>query len=155
LDRGKDKFKEQEERAREVANKARRFQHSPASRELGTSVKGRRMHQGRRFLRTPCDFITTHFLLIEFVLHYAEYFKWHFPEGFLIADSTFRNEHLLDNSLHCQCILLLFQAELGFTNYLHVYRGLCPLWVISKIKSPTNADTELIYLVPSPELELQ
>ena len=42
---------------------------------------------------------TTHFLLIKFVLHYAEYFKQHFSEGLFIVGSNFRNEHLLGKAL--------------------------------------------------------
>lgn len=99
------------EEAKETENKAGHFQPSPASRELGMSVKGRRMHYGGRFLRTPCDFITTHFLLIEFVLLYAEYFNQCFLEGLFIADSNFRNEHLLGNALHSRRVFLLFQHE--------------------------------------------
>lgn len=70
----------------------------------------------------------THFPLIKFVLHYAEYFKQHFPEGLFIVGSNFRNECLLGKALLLQCVLLLFPTELrGANYYLYVYGGLCPL----------------------------
>lgn len=51
------------------------------------------------FSDTLCEFITTHFLLIKFALHYAEYFKQRFPEGLFLVGSSFRNKHSLGKAL--------------------------------------------------------
>ena len=48
---------------------------------------------------TLCEFITTHFLLIKFVLCYAGYFKQCFPEGLFLVGSNFRKKRSLGKAL--------------------------------------------------------